>query len=69
MNITDKLDMYLTEARAPIGGFKDEEEWNKWLKFQEKRAIDKAAFRARMDDKKFMNKLKIFLGMRTATLK
>ena len=69
MNIIEKIDNRLTEMRVPKDlDLTDDEQWKAWLKFTEKRSKDKAAFRARMNDKKFMNKLKIFLGMRTPTL-
>ena len=67
MNIVEKIDIRLLEMRAPKEGFRDEAQFTEWLKFQEKRSKDKAAFRKKMDDKKFINKLKKIVGLRKWT--
>lgn len=64
MNIIDKIDNRLFEMRIPKGGLKDEAQWQAWLKFENERAKDKKAFRKKMEDKKFINRLKKKLGLR-----
>ena len=60
----EEINKKLLEMRIPKDGIKDDAQWDEWLKFQEKRAKDKAAFRKMLDDKKFINKLKKLFGLK-----